>query len=190
MRKVTYGVACSLDGFIARSDGAVEWLLFTDDAKKLMADYWPRVDTVLMGRKTWEAAVAHGTGGCGMGGIRSFVFSRTLATLPGRGAELVRDDAGAFVRALKQEPGKEICVLGGGELAASLLAAGVVDEIGLNVHPVLLGSGIPMLADPRRQIDLELAECRAMAGGCVLLSYRTRAAAPTGKSAPRRRAKA
>jgi hypothetical protein len=73
-------------------------------------------------------------------------------------------------------PAREFCLMGGGELAAALLAEGVVDEIGLNVHPVLLGRGIPMLVDPRRQIDLELAECRTLAGGCVLLSYQVRAA--------------
>jgi dihydrofolate reductase len=175
MRKVTYGAACSLDGFIARADGGVDWLLFTDDAKAVMNDYWPRVDTILMGRKTWENAASSGGGGgnTGDGGIKTFVFSRTLRSAP-KGATLVAEDAGAFVRRLKAEPGREICVMGGGGLARSLLAAGVIDEVELNVHPVLLGSGVPFLPAGGASIDLELAECRAMAKGCVLLRYLAR----------------
>ncbi len=174
MRIVTYGAACSLDGFIARTDGAVDWLLFTGDAKEIMSSYWKRIDTVLMGRKTWEAAAAQGGTDDTSSGIKTFVFSRTLQALRKGDAELVRGDAGEFVRTLKRAPGRDICVLGGGDLARSLLAAGVVDEIGLNVHPVLLGSGVPLFVDPRRQIDLELAECRALEAGCALLTYRVR----------------
>jgi dihydrofolate reductase len=190
MRIVTYGAACSLDGFIARSDGAVDWLRYTQDAQAIMADYWPRIDTILMGRKTWEVAARAGSSGGGSSGIRTFVFSRTLTSLPSRGATLVREDPGEFVRELKRAPGKDVCVMSGGDFAASLLAAGVVDEIGLNVHPVLLGAGIPMFLDPRRQVDLELAECRPIAGGCVWLSYRVARAAPApAKSKARRRSK-
>jgi dihydrofolate reductase len=190
MRTVTYGAACSLDGFIARRDGGVDWLKFTDDARAVMAEYWPRIDTLLMGRKTWEAAAKAGGGGSA-GGIQTYVFSRTLTSVPA-GATLVREDAADFVRRLKATPGKEICVMGGGELARALLAAGVVDEVGLNVHPVLLGDGVPFLPPAAGQVDLELAECRAMAGGCVLLRYRTVApvkapAKSTAKSNARRR---
>lgn len=175
MRIVTYGAACSLDGFLARPGGGLDWLRFTDDVRQIMADYWRRIDTVLMGRRTWEAAAAQG-GGYG-GGVRTCVFSRTLGTLPGSGAELVRDDPAAFVRALKDAPGRDICVMGGGDFARSLLAAGLVDEVGLNVHPVLLGRGLPVFLDAGRQVDLELSECRQLAGGCALLTYRVRRAA-------------
>jgi dihydrofolate reductase len=71
--------------------------------------------------------------------------------------------------------------MGGGELAQSLLAAGVIDEIGLNVHPVLLGSGVPFFRDPGRRISLELAESRVIDGGCVLSTYRVLARKPEGK---------
>ena len=190
MRLVTYGAGCSLDGFIAKTDGGVDWLRFTPDAQAVMRDSWSRIDTILMGRKTWEVAAASGAGGGSSPGITSYVFSRTLEKLPTRGAELVREDAAAFVRALKQKPGKEICVMGGGDFARSLIEAGVVDEIGINVHPVLLGSGVPLFLDPRRQVDLELTECRQMAEGCVLLRYRVApAVAKTRGNAASRRAK-
>lgn len=173
-RLVTYGAACSLDGFIARGDGAVDWLHFSKDVQEIIRHYWTGIDTVLMGRKTWEVAAASGGGGSPYGPMKSYVFSRTLAPGSVKGAEVVAEDAGGFVRALKQEEGKAICVMGGGDLARSLFAAGVIDEVGLNVHPVLLGSGIPLFLDPGRQVDLELASCRQIDGGCVMLTYRAR----------------
>ena len=178
MRTVTYGAACSLDGFIAPKDGSMDWLHFSRDVQEYMATYWASIDTMLMGRKTWEVAVGQGGrggggggGGGGSKGITTYVFSRTLERV-GHGAHLVRDDAGEFVRRLKEQPGNGICVMGGGELAQSLFAVGVIDEVGLNVHPILLGSGVPFFRDAGRRISLELAESRVIDGGCVLMTYR------------------
>jgi dihydrofolate reductase len=189
MRTVTYGAACSLDGFIAPPDGSMDWLHFSRDVQEFMKTYWESVDTVLMGRKTWEVAMAMGgAGGGGTGGITTYVFSRTLASV-GHGAHLVREDAGEFVRQLKEQPGKGICVMGGGELAQSLLAAGVIDEVGMNAHPILLGSGVPLFRDAGKRIALELTESRVIDGGCVLSTYRVLATAPK-KPAKRRKAAA
>jgi len=186
MRTVTYGAACSLDGFIAPPDGSMDWLHFSRDVQDLMKTYWDTIDTMLMGRKTWEVATSMGGAGSGgTGGITTYIFSRTLTTV-GDGAHLVRDDAGEFVRRLKEEPGKGICVMGGGELAQSLFAAGVVDEVGMNVHPILLGSGVPFFRDAGRRIGLELAESRVIDGGCVYSIYRVLAAVPK-KPAKRRK---
>ena len=192
MRTVTYGAACSLDGFISPADGSLDWLHFSRDVQEYMKTYWASIDTMLMGRKTWEVATAQGGGGGGggggMGGITTYIFSRTLASV-GRGAQLVRDDAGDFVRRLKEQPGKGICVMGGGELAQSLFAAGVIDEVGLNVHPILLGSGVPLFRDAGRRIALDLVESRVIDGGCVLSTYRVvetrKAATPVRKRAKR-----
>jgi len=188
MRIVTYGAACSLDGFIAPPDGSMDWLHFSKDVQESMSSYWATVDTMLMGRKTWEVAMKMGGAGgdTGMGAVTTYVFSRTLASV-GNGAHLVRDDAGEFVRRLKEQPGKGICVMGGGELAQSLFAAGVIDEVGMNVHPVLLGSGVPFFRDPGRRVHLELSESRVIDGGCVLSMYRV-LAAPKSKARRGRRA--
>ncbi len=173
MRKVIYGGACSLDGFLAGPDGALDWLHFSKDVQEVMARSWASIDTILMGRKTWEGAAGSGGGGA-MKGIKSYVFSRTLKSVPGKGVELVTGDAGEFVRKLKAEPGKDITVMSGGNFATFLLEAGVIDEIGLNVHPVLLGSGVPAFLNPGKRVALELAECRQLEGGCVLVTYRVR----------------
>ncbi|HET9369838.1 MAG TPA: dihydrofolate reductase family protein [Vicinamibacterales bacterium] len=184
MRLVTYGGACSLDGYIARADGSVDWLHFSPDVAAIMKDYWARIDTMLVGRKTWEVMAASFGGGRARpskrknatkaGRIQTYVFSRTLSDDPAPGVTLVRDDPGAFVTRLKSGPGKDICVMGGGELAGSLFAAGVIDEVGFNIQPVLLGGGIPAFVSAGRETPLELVECRQIDGGCVYVSYRTR----------------
>lgn len=173
MRKVTFGGANSLDNYLARPDHAVDWLLWGDEAAEVMTDYWKGIDTVLMGRKTWEVAARGGQGG-GYPGVRSFVFSRTLEKEPAGNVVLVRTDAAEFVRDLKQQEGKGICLMGGGELARSLFEADLIDEIGFNIHPVLLGSGIPLFHPMTRQIDLELKECRPFKNGCVYVTYEIR----------------
>lgn len=183
MRTVTYGGACSLDGFIAGRGGDMEWLHFSPDVAAIIESYWKTIDTLLMGRKTWDVAQSQAGGdagggssggGAGYGGVRTFVFSRTLTAIGVPGVTLVRDNAGDFVRALKRERGKGICVLGGGDLARSLLEADVIDEVGFNVHPVLLGAGSPGLLDAGRRVNLELKECRTLPGGCVYVTYRVK----------------
>ncbi len=174
MRKVIFGGANSLDNYLARPDHAVDWLLWGDEAAAVMADYWATIDTVLMGRKTYEVALRSGQGGGGYPGVNTYVFSRTLAGDPGKGVTVVREDAAEFVRNLKAQDGKDICLMGGGELARSLFEAGLIDEIGFNIHPVLLGSGIPLFHPMTRQIDLELKECRPFQNGCVYVTYRVK----------------
>jgi dihydrofolate reductase len=174
MRTVTYGAACSLDGFIAARDGAIDWLHFTKDVQQQIASYWKTIDTMLIGRKTWAVGEEQGGAGAMTQGITTYLFSRTMREAP-PGVQLVSGGAGAFVRELKQQPGKGICLMGGGELAVSLLEAGVVDEVRLNVHPILLGDGIPLFRDAGRRIPLELLDSRVIEGGCVISRYRVRA---------------
>jgi dihydrofolate reductase len=181
MRTVTYGGAISLDGFLAAADGGLDWLHFSKDVQQIMADYWKTIDTILMGRKTYSAAAtAHGSSKQRQNAtrakgpapkIRTYVFSRTLGPIDEPGLEVVSSDAAAFVRSLKERPGKDICLMGGGELAQSLLSAGMVDKVGLNIHPVLLGTGIPVFGDAGHRVSLRLTECRPLDGGCVLANY-------------------
>ena len=174
MRKVTFGGANSLDNYLARPDHAMDWLLWGEEAAAVMADYWKTIDTVLMGRKTYEVAVRSGHGGGSYPGVTTYVFSRTLEEGKREGVTIIRRDAAEFVSELKEQDGRDICLMGGGELARSLFEAGLIDEIGFNIHPVLLGSGIPLFHPMSRQIDLELTECRRFKNGCVYLTYRVK----------------
>lgn len=182
MRTVSYGGAVSLDGFLAGVDGSIDWLHFSKDVQDVMTKYWKDVDTILMGRKTYDFVVSSrrevSTGKKRTKAkprkepiVRTYVFSRTLQAIDERGVELVKEDAVEFVRVLKHRPGKGIYLTGGGELAQSLLGAGLVDRIGLNIHPILLGSGIPTFRDPGHRVKLALVECRPLEGGCVLANY-------------------
>lgn len=173
MRKVTFGVASSLDNFIARPDGAVDWLRWSDEAAAVTGDFWPRIDTVLMGRKTFEVALAHSKGEKTPDPeIATYVFSRTLKTA--KDVRIISENAAEFVRDLKARDGREICVMGGGDFAGTLFEAGLIDEIGFNIHPVLLGRGIPLFLEMNRQTDLELIEAKPFRNGCVYVSYRVK----------------
>jgi len=183
MRKVIYGGACSLDGFLTGPGGALDWLHFSKDVQEVMQKTWATADTILFGRKTWAGAAGGGAGGGGAPGVTSYVFSRTLTEVPAGGPQLVREDAGDFVRRLKDGPGRDIIVMSGGNLASSLFNAGVIDEVGLNIHPVLLGSGTPAFLDPGRRIGLELTDCRTLDGGCILAIWRVQPPVSPGRTA-------
>ncbi len=177
MRKATFGVANSLDNYIARKDGAVDWLLWGKEAAAYMTKFWKTIDTIVMGRKTYEVGLEMSKGQSinPYPGIKTYVFSRTLKKETGDpSVEIVSGDAARFVRKLKAEEGKDICVMGGGEFAKTLFEAKLIDEIGFNIHPVLLGSGIPLFHEMKRQINLELIDCERFQNGCVLVTYRVK----------------
>lgn len=170
MRKVTFGGACSLDNYIARKGDEVDWIMWDDEVAKITGDFWKTIDTVLMGRRTYEVALRSGTGA--YPGVTNYVFSRTLKNSPEKKVHLISEDAAEYVDKLKEQEGKGICVMGGGVLAKSLFEADLIDEVGLNIHPVVLGSGIPLFHEMTRQIDLELIESRMLGNGCVYVMYR------------------
>jgi dihydrofolate reductase len=169
MRKVVYGGAMSLDGFIAGPNGEYDWIVMDPDIDfgTLMA----RFDTFLIGRKTFEAMRRMGDAAPPTPGIRSIVFSRTLRPEDCPQATL-SDDAERVVADLREQPGKDIALFGGGELFRSLLAAGLVDEVGVSVIPVLLGGGIPLLPPPAGRARLRLKNHQVYAKtGTVGLEY-------------------
>ncbi len=175
MRKITFGLANSLDHYIARKNHAVDWLTWSSEAAEISARFWKKVDTILMGRKTYEAGLRLTKGKADpFQGFQTFVFSRTLPPSETEGVQIVPTDAVRFVRKLKSAPGKEICMMGGGELAKSFFEARLIDEVGFNIHPILLGSGIPLFHPLKRAIKLELRECRRFKNGCVFVSYRVK----------------
>ena len=151
MRKVTLGLANSLDNYIARKDGGYDWLHWSKEVAEISARFMKTVDALLIGRKTYEMMLAHGQ--TSYPGAKNYVFSRSkkngaalrkkLATKkkPDKNVEIASGDAVQFVRKLKRQKGKGIVVFGGGELAKSFFEAALIDEVVLNIHPVLLGFG-------------------------------------------------
>src|SRR5689334_23618486 len=179
MRKVTFGGASTLDNFIATKDDTVEWILSSKEAGQIMRDYWKTIDMIVMGRRTYEVAARNGPLPV-HSGVKTYVLSRTLKQRSTKQLTFVSEDVVDLVRRLKEEDGKDICVMGGGLLAKPLLEAGLIDEIGLSIHPVLLGSGVPLFHEMPQQMDLELVQCRQYSNGCVLVTYRTKQRAAKG----------
>jgi dihydrofolate reductase len=169
MRKVVYGGAMSLDGFIAGPNGEYDWIVM--DPEIDFAGLMRRFDTFLIGRRTWEAMRRMGDAAPPTPGIRNYVFSRTLTPEDCPHATL-SDDAERVVTELRAQPGKDIALFGGGDLFRSLLAAGLVDEVSVSLVPVLLGGGIPLLATPAARATLRLRQHRVYAKtGTVGLEY-------------------
>lgn len=180
MRKVVYSLTNSLDNFIAREDGGADWILMDDELMEEFPQLFARFDTVLMGRKSYDVAYAqshtHDTsqGEAGFMGMKTYIFSRTMHQNPGGEVELVSGDAGEFVRELKNGPGKDIWLMGGGELAASLLKENLVDEINLAIQPVLLGTGVPLFPSGEGQVNLQLVDSKTYKNGTVSVTYQVK----------------
>jgi dihydrofolate reductase len=192
MRRLVYFVACTPDGFIAHTDGSFDGFpadeayldaLRTDFPETFPAPMRPgtpsrsenrRFDAVVMGRKTYEVGLAVGIVSP-YPTLDQYVFSRSLPDPESEEVTVVRSDAAAFTAGLKEQPGKAIWLCGGAELATTLFAAGLVDDLVVKVNPVLFGSGIPLLGRSARPVSLELGEAVRYPSGHVRLHYSVRA---------------
>src|SRR5438270_6531522 len=112
MRKVTFSCATSLDNYIARQDGSYDWIMHSEEAMEIMKEYWPKIGTMIMGRKIWDIAQqVSGRSKNPHGGIETFVFSKTVEPGGRDGVTFLNSDPGDFVRALKQGDGKDIFIM-------------------------------------------------------------------------------
>ncbi|MGA3343725.1 MAG: dihydrofolate reductase family protein [Terracidiphilus sp.] len=167
MRRLSYGVAMSVDGFIAGPNSEYDWIL--PDPAIDFAAMFSRYDTFLMGRKTYEVASERGKSWDKFG-QRWIVVSRTMKPEDHPSITILSSGIAEAVIALKAQPGKDIWLFGGGVLFRSMLDAGLVDRIEVTVMPVLLGSGVPMLPEGRRQ-SLHLTSNKVLPSGILMLTY-------------------
>jgi dihydrofolate reductase len=168
-RKVVYSVAMSLDGFVAGPNGEADWIVMDPeiDFMKLMA----RFDTILMGRKTFEAS-QHMGGGGGMPGVTSYVVSKTMRQEEHPKVSILGGDLKAEIAELKAAPGNDIWLFGGGSLFRSMLDLGLVDSVEVAVIPVLLGGGVPLLPPGDKRAKLKLVGSKTyQTTGTVSLEY-------------------
>lgn len=182
MRKVSFGMGVSLDGYIAGRDDDINWTAPDEELFRFHTERVRSADVQLCGRKLyevmryWETAGEKPSASADelefariWNSIRKIVFSRTLETLEGDG-ELARADVAEVIARLRAEPGGEIHV-GGAGLAASCMAQGLLDELNLFVHPIVLGSGTPYFPPLDERIELRLVETRRFPSEVVLLRY-------------------
>lgn len=168
MRRICYSVAASLDGYVAGPNGEADWI--SADPEIDFQALFARFDTLLMGRKTYEAAAGHGSGGA-MPGVRTVVVSRSLRPSDNPAVTVINENVEAEVARLRATGGKDIWLFGGGSLFACLLAAGLVDSVEVAVMPVLLGGGIPLLPPPVARTSLALTSHKVYKSGIVSLDY-------------------
>ncbi len=168
MRCIVYSVAMSLDGFIAGPQGEFDWIVM--DPEIDFDAMTNRFDTLLMGRGTFAAAQAMGTGG--MPGMKTVVVSSTLRPEDHPDVTIISNQVEAAVERLRAEPGKDVWLFGGGVLFRSLLDAGLVDTVEVAIIPVVIGGGLPMLPPGGKRAKLKLINSKIYPQtGTVLLEY-------------------
>ena len=176
-RKIIVYIATSADGYIARPDGDVEWLNRRPHTVDYgMKAFYPKIDTILWGRKTYDWALAYsrkkGTKGGMFDTMRAnYVFSHKPAKRPAPGVEFVSEPVKGFAQRLRANPGKNIWLMGGGELIASFLDANEIDEFDIHVIPTFIGEGIPLVAPRSRDVPLSLRSARKYPDGVLRLRY-------------------
>jgi dihydrofolate reductase len=175
-RKIIVQLAMSADGYIARPDGDVEWLNRRARLDYGMGAFYRTIDTILLGRKTYDWSMEYCRKNRIEGGIFDrnkihYVFSRKPPKKAAPGVQFVRGPVKAFARRLRARPGKHIWMMGGGELIASFLDAGEIDEFDIHVVPVMIGKGIPLVAPRHRDVSLRLRLSKKYADGVVRLRY-------------------
>jgi len=168
VRKIVLSLGISLDGYIARPDGSVDFLFMPKDYS--MAEFFRTIDTAILGRKTYD--VVKTMGGGFSGSIRYYVMSHTLAAGEREGLIFTRETPVALVETIRRQKGKDIWHMGGGELARDFLKADLIDELHLGVLPVVLGEGIPLFPAGFPQRDFALLENKTYSRGMIALKYR------------------
>ncbi|MFC4158813.1 dihydrofolate reductase family protein [Chitinimonas lacunae] len=168
MRKVSLFIATSLDGYIARADGSVDWL-FTDQDYGYQA-FYNQVETLLMGRKTYDQCLS--TGDYPYPGKRAYVFSSRPLSWSNDDIEAVSGDAADFIADLRSQEGGLVWLVGGGALIATCLQHRLIDEFVVSIHPIILGRGIPLFPNSDLSHRLKLESTLAFDTGLVQLRYR------------------
>ncbi len=171
-RNVIVHIATSADGYIARPDGDIDWLTSRPAPPGFygMNKFMKTIDTTILGRKTYEVSLTLGAPFDEKS--RNIVFSRRAPPAkPTPGVEFVSGAIAPFVRKLKEEPGKDIWLMGGGEIIASFLDEQAIDKFVVSVVPVFIGDGIPLIARRHRETPLKLESVESFEDGLVQLHY-------------------
>ena len=177
-RKVILGLGISLDGYIARLDGSVDFLFMPKDYS--MGPFFKTVDTCILGRKTYDDGLK--MGGSFDGSMKTYVFSKTEPPGARNNVTFTSDSPSAIVAEIRKKPGKHIWLMGGGILIRDFLKEDLVDELYIGVVPTLIGEGLPLFPAGFPQREFDLIENKTFSQGLIALRYaRVRSKKPRGK---------
>jgi dihydrofolate reductase len=170
-RKIIVYIATSADGYIARPDGDFAWL----NRKTVKGDYgiakfYKKIDSVIMGRKTYEIGVKLGQ--VGYPGKKNYVFSASPPKNVPPDIEFVTEDIPTFAKRIRRTRGRHIWLVGGSKMIASFLDHDQIDEFIIHVIPLYIGEGIPLIHPKHRDVALKLVKARRFSDGVVRLHYR------------------
>ena len=176
MRKVILGLAASLDGYIARENGDVDWLKMEDltEGAEEMKEFFASIDTIFWGRKTLSKGEEMGGDINMYGKVMNYVFSYTPRQSEIENLVFISENVVEFVENLKRQDGKNILLMGGGNLAKTFFEEGLIDELIIGIQPVILGKGIPLFLPQERQMELERFDVKMRESGTVQISYRVK----------------
>ena len=176
-RKIIVNIGTSADGYVARPDGSLDWLTERPKPEGFygLPEFERSTDARILGRKTFERSLE--LGGRFRGKAAYYVFSRNRppASVPAA-VQFVSEPVADFAERLRSQPGKNIWLMGGGDIIGSFLDAGAIDELILTVMPVFIGEGIPLIAPKQRDVPLRLRGAQPFPDGVVQLHYEVRQA--------------
>ena len=171
-RKVIVNIATSADGFIARNDDDLDWLTNRPVPKGFygLPKFARSIDAKILGRKTYDVSV--NLGATFSANDRHYVFSRRKATATAPpGVQFVKGSIKTFVDRLRKQPGKNIWMMGGGEIIGAFLDEDAIDEFIIGIVPTFIGEGIPLIAPRHREVALKLLSSQNFSDGVVQVHY-------------------
>ena len=166
MRRLKLFIACSLDNYIARADHSIDWLFEgTENEDYGYSSFYDSIDTTVMGRNTFDTIITFGN--WPYPSKTNYVFTHNPTLFADHSVQFLTVDAVKWVENLKNQTGKDIWLVGGGELISTLYNADLIDEYILSIHPVVLGEGIPLFSHLKKEQNLRLKETKSYADGLV-----------------------
>ena len=184
MRTLKLQVQATVDGFMGGPNGEMDWLAFdwTDDVKQYVAALTESVDTILLGRNLAQGFIPHWAAHPELEGAEVFnnspkvVFTKTLHTSPWENTTLAKGELATEINALKNQPGGDLIVYGGGTFVASLIKEGLIDELHLFINPAAIGNGMPIFGGLDTKQNLTLLHTKAFDCGIVVVCYQPKRA--------------
>ncbi|MCT8136908.1 dihydrofolate reductase [Anaerobacillus sp. CMMVII] len=160
-RKLVVFIATSLDGYIATNEESLDWLFNVEgEGDNGYSEFFETVDTIIMGRRTYDWIMRYEKGDFPYRNKNCFVFSKAPKRETNPDVEFVNEEVGQFTDKLKRAVGKDIWIVGGGELMHSFLKEKLIDELIITIAPRLIGQGIPLFKAADYQLDLSLIGTR------------------------------